>query len=384
MIAPDLPDGGAGTSGTAVRHLYSHVPFCARRCAYCDFSIAVRRVVPVDEYLAALSSELSATDTSGWSLDTVYLGGGTPSTLGGDGIARLLDMVRAHAQVAPTAEITVETNPDDVTPATIAAWRHAGVDRVSLGSQSFDPAVLEWMHRSHDAAQIGRAVRTLRDGGIDNISLDLIFALPRSLGRDWARDVDLALALAPTHVSLYGLTVEAHTPLGRWRDRGAVQEADEEAYETEFLHANRALGAAGFDHYEVSNFAIPGRESRHNAAYWRGVPYAALGPSAHRFDGVERSWNVPAYADWRDRLARGERVVGGSETLDDENRAAERVYLGLRTTHGLECNDAELELVRPWLDAGWGRLDGRTIVLTPEGWLRLDALAASLTLAGSR
>ena len=384
MTARDLESATEGTSGTAVRHLYIHVPFCARRCSYCDFSIAVRRTTPVDEYLDALSRELGATDTRGWSLDTLYLGGGTPSTLGGEGIARLLDMVRERARLDAGAEVTVETNPDDVTPATIEAWRRAGVNRVSLGSQSFEPAVLEWMHRSHDAAQIERAVRTLREGGIENVSLDLIFALPRSLGRDWARDVDLALALEPTHVSLYGLTVEPHTPLGRWRDRGLVQEADEDAYEVEFLHAHRALGAAGFEHYEVSNFGLPGRESRHNSSYWRGVPYAALGPSAHRFDGAERSWNVAAYAEWRDRLARGESVVAGSEALDDENRAAERVYLGLRTTRGLECDDAELDLVRPWLDAGWGRLDGRTIVLSPAGWLRLDALAASLTLAGSR
>ena len=370
-------------TATPTRHLYVHVPFCARRCSYCDFSIAVRRNVPVDEYLEALSLEL-ASHTGELSLDTLYLGGGTPSTLGGPGIARLIDLVGRRAEFSPDAEITIEANPDDVTREAANAWRAAGVNRVSLGGQSFDPAVLEWMHRTHDANQLPRAISVLRDAGIEDVSLDLIFALPSVLNRDWPADVERTLALAPTHVSLYGLTIEPHTPLGRWHSRGRIVEADEDAYEREFLHAHDALTAAGYDHYEVSNFARPGRRARHNSAYWRGVPYAAVGPSAHRLDGTTRSWNVAPYAEWRDRLARGESPLGGSEALSEANRAAERVYLGLRTTYGLESSDAELRLARPWVDAGWATLRSpRTIVLTPLGWLRLDALAASLTVAGS-
>ena len=370
-------------TATATRHLYVHVPFCARRCSYCDFSIAVRRNVPVDEYLEALSLELES-NRGELSLDTLYLGGGTPSTLGGPGIARLIDLVRARAKISPGAEITIEANPDNVTREAAQAWRAAGVNRVSLGGQSFDPAVLEWMHRTHDADQLPRAITVLRDAGIEDVSLDLIFALPSALDRDWPADVERALALAPTHVSLYGLTIEPHTPLGRWHSRGKIAEADEDAYEREFLHAHEALTAAGYDHYEVSNFARPGRRARHNSAYWRGVPYAAVGPSAHRFDGTTRSWNVAPYAEWRDRLGRSESPLGGSETLSEANRAAERVYLGLRTSDGLESSDAELTLARPWIDAGWAMLrPPRTIVLTALGWLRLDALAASLTVAGS-
>jgi len=368
---------------TPTRHLYVHVPFCARRCSYCDFSIAVRRNVPVDEYLEALSLELDS-NVGALSLDTLYLGGGTPSTLGGPGIAQLLDLVRARADISPDAEITIEANPDDVRTDAAEAWRAAGVNRVSLGGQSFDPAVLGWMHRTHDAEQLPRAISALRDAGIADVSLDLIFALPSALNRDWPADVERALALAPTHVSLYGLTIEPHTPLGRWHSRGKVAEADEDAYEREFLHAHEALTSAGYEHYEVSNFARPGRRARHNSAYWRGVPYAAVGPSAHRFDGTTRSWNVAPYTDWRARLGRGESPLGGSEVLSEANREAERVYLGLRTTNGLESSDAELALARPWVDAGWATLRSpRTIVLTALGWLRLDALAASLTVAGS-
>jgi oxygen-independent coproporphyrinogen III oxidase len=367
----------------AMHHLYVHVPFCARRCSYCDFSIAVRNSVPVASYVEAIDLEMDRHDTHDWDLETIYLGGGTPSRLG-VGVVALLETIREHASASAVVETTVEANPDDVTPENAAAWAGAGVNRVSLGAQSFDPAVLEWMHRTHSVPQVAVAFETLRAAGITNISLDLIFALPESLGRDWSADLDRALELEPEHVSLYGLTVEPHTPLGRWRARGQVVEAPEERYETEFLMAHERLGAAGFEHYEVSNFGRAGRRSIHNSSYWTGEPYAALGPSAHSFDGNVRSWNVAAYADWERRLRSGESVVAERESLTGENRLSERVYLGLRTTDGLDATDAELALARPWVAAGWAEITNRTIVLTATGLLRLDALAVSLTLAGSR
>ncbi len=370
-------------TGEPVQHLYIHVPFCARRCSYCDFSISVRSVTPVASYVESVALEIARHDSTDWKLDTIYLGGGTPSRLGA-GVGEVLRIVRDRATVAPNAEVTIEANPDDVTIESAAGWVAAGVNRVSLGGQSFDPDVLAWMHRTHSAEQIETAFRTLREAGIANISLDLIFALPETLRRDWSADLDRALGLEPEHVSLYGLTVESHTPLGRWRDRGEVIEAPEERYETEFMMAHNRLGAAGFEHYEVSNFARAGRRSRHNSSYWTGVPYAAMGPSAHSFDGHIRSWNVAAHADWEKRLRAGETVIAGSEELTEENRLSERVYLGLRTTDGLRATDTEIQLARPWLEAGWAELTNRTIVLTATGFLRLDALAASLTLAGSR
>ncbi|MGI8764951.1 MAG: radical SAM family heme chaperone HemW [Gemmatimonadaceae bacterium] len=368
---------------SAARHVYVHVPFCARRCSYCDFSIAVRNVVPVQRYVAALATEIDSYDTSLWQLDTVYLGGGTPSRLGGAGVADVISLVRARASVSDAAEITIEANPDDVTAESAKAWHRAGVNRVSLGAQSFDEDVLRWMHRAHSADQIERAVRTLRDSGILNVSVDLIFALPPEIERDWSADLDRALALEPQHISLYGLTVEAHTPLARWRERGSISDAPEESYETEFMLAHNRLGAAGLDHYEVSNFGRPGFRSRHNSAYWSGVPYIGLGPSAHGFDLLTRQWNVAAYAGWERRLAAGQSAVEGFEVLTTENRAAERVYLGLRTDAGLMATGAELATVRPWVAQGWAETRTGTIVLTPSGLLRLDALAALLTHAGS-
>ena len=386
-----MAGAGRGTfSPVLPRHVYVHVPFCARRCAYCDFAIAVRPRVPVDEYVGALRAELTVrlgpppASADRAVASTLYLGGGTPSRLGGDGVARAIDVVRAWYELAPDAEVTVEANPDDVSADAVAAWRAAGVNRLSLGGQTFDPRALAWMHRTHDADQVPRAVETARAAGLDDLSLDLIFALPDAVPRDWAADVAQALALEPTHLSLYGLTVEPGTPLGRWADRGQVAEADEDRYAREFLHAHEALAAAGLEHYEVSNFARPGRRARHNSAYWSGAPYLGLGPSAHGFDGEERRWNAPAYAAWARAAASGCDPVAGRESLDEGARTAESVYLGLRTDGGLALAPDELSRAARWVAAGWGVLESGRLRLTPLGWLRLDALAADLTALRSR
>jgi oxygen-independent coproporphyrinogen-3 oxidase len=373
-----------------VRHLYIHVPFCARRCSYCDFSIAVRSDTPVDEYLTAVRREMELLrgDLHASTLDTVYLGGGTPSRLGGLGIRDVLMAVRDHATISSNAEVTIEANPDDVNDMAVAHWVVAGVNRVSLGSQTFDGAALKWMHRTHDSAQIGQAVRTLRRGGISNVSLDLIFALPAHLKRSWESDLVRALDLEPAHVSLYGLTVEAQTPIARWADRGAIVQGTEESYEDEFLTAHATMTAAGFEHYEVSNFARAGMMSRHNSAYWTGTPYVGIGPSAHSFDGTTRRWNVSAYSEWIRRLMRSESVISGAESLTDENQTFEQVYLGLRTRRGLEIAEEEIGRTRAWESAGWAVIDDHQqtsrVQLTSLGWLRLDSLAADLAVNRTR
>ncbi len=366
------------------RHLYVHVPFCARRCTYCDFSIAVRRRVPVAEYLDALEAEAARALTSR-ALETVYLGGGTPSLLGGDGVAALVQRLGVGAGAL---EFTLEANPDDVTPETVRAWAAAGVGRLSIGAQSFDDRVLAWMHRSHDAAATVEAVRAARGAGIGNISLDLIFALPDSLRRDWRADLDTAVALEPDHVSLYGLTLEERTPLYRRAERGALAAASEARYEEEYLLAHERLAEAGYRFYEVSNAARPGREAAHNGAYWRAEPYLGLGPSAHSFDGATRWWNEAAYVKWRRLLLAGASPVAGREHLSDEQQALERLYLGLRTRDGIglgEPGAAGLEArCGAWVAAGWAeRYSSRAsgspgIRLTPAGWLRLDELVASI------
>lgn len=378
-------------AGVPYRHLYVHVPFCARRCSYCDFSIAVRRVVPVDDFVASLALELAArfgapaNDLApSPSLETLYLGGGTPSRLGGDGVARVIALVTRFAALAPNAEVTVEANPEDVSPAAVTAWRDAGVNRVSLGVQSFDPDVLAWMHRTHDVDAIHAAARTLAEHGMANWSLDLIYALPGEISRDWTRDLEEAIALRPAHISAYGLTVEQGTPLSRWRARGGVHDASEERYEADFLLAHERLAVAGYRHYEVSNWGLPGLESRHNSSYWSGVPYLGIGPAAHGFDGATRRWNERDFVRWRASALAQRDPVGGEETLTPDQRALEEAYVGLRTLQGVPVGEGDQPLVSRWIAEGWAAMRDRRLVLTPHGWLRLDALVSALTEHRSR
>jgi len=363
-------------------HVYIHVPFCGRRCSYCDFSIAVRREVPVSRFIDAIKAEVAtrAIGPSQGPLGSVYLGGGTPSKLGAGvgGITNLISTVAGQSFVE-LGEVTVEANPEDIEPELVRGWRRAGVNRVSLGVQSFDNEVLGWMHRTHDARRAELAVEVLRGEGIENFSLDLIFALPDSVRRDWSMDLDRALELRPAHLSVYGLTVEPHTPLGHWTDRGRVAGASEERFEEEFLEADGRLGEAGFIHYEVSNYATPGAESVHNSSYWSGANYLGLGPSAHGFDGETRRWNARDYARWLQLVESGADPIDGDETLWPAEIAAERVYLGLRTLRGLAATDAEFVVAEPWIAEGWARREGDRLVLTPTGWLRMDSLATNLT-----
>ncbi len=313
-------------------------------------------------------------------LASVYLGGGTPSKIGA-GIGNITNLISTIAEVGleRMGEVTVEANPEDISAAVVRGWREAGVNRVSLGVQSFDDDVLAWMHRSHDAKRVASAVAILDGEGIQRVSIDLIFAVPESLNRDWTRDLEMAIAMAPGHLSVYGLTIEPHTPVGRWTARGQSTESPDERYEAEFLEAGRRLGAAGFLQYEVSNYALPGQESVHNSAYWQGVPYLGLGPSAHGFDGDRRRWNARDYARWMSLVEGGTDPMEGDELLGPAERAAERVYLGLRTSTGLVATDDEFQRAARWVNEGWARRVNDRLVLTPEGWLRMDSLATNLT-----
>ncbi|HET7790352.1 MAG TPA: radical SAM family heme chaperone HemW [Gemmatimonadales bacterium] len=359
-------------------HVYVHVPFCARRCSYCDFAIAVRRSVPSAEYLEAVTRE-AETAVGREPIATLYFGGGTPSLLDTGAFADLIRRLTALAPLAPGAEVTIEANPEDVTAASARAWRAAGVNRVSLGAQSFDDRVLRWMHRIHDAERTRDAVRALRDAGFDDLSLDLIFAVPPELGRDFSADLDAAVALSPDHLSLYGLTVEERTPLARWISRGESHPPDDDRYAAEYLEAHRRLAAAGYRFYEVSNAARDGRRSRHNSAYWTGASYAGLGPAAHSFDGATRRWNHREWERYRRAIVAGESPVESVEALTGEQAALERAYLDLRTDRGISRSILPAVQLSTWLAQDWVEARGDRVVCRPEGWLRLDALVSALT-----
>jgi oxygen-independent coproporphyrinogen-3 oxidase len=367
-------------------HLYLHVPFCVRRCSYCDFAVTAMAHAPRAAWLDAVHAELALrVAREGWPLplrlDTVYCGGGTPSLLGGSAMELLRRRLEPLATWGSDAEWTCEANPESFTAEVAQGWAAAGVNRISLGAQTFHEPALRWMGRMHGADGPGRALAAARSAGIENVSLDLIFGLPARLGRDWGEDLERTLALAPEHVSLYGLTAEQATPLGRWVAEGRERLADEDSYAAEYLEAAGRLAGAGFTHYEVSNFARPGRASRHNRAYWDGRAYIGLGPGAHSFLPPRRSWNVRDWADYRDRLEReqapeadGEVVTGGAARL-------EQTWLGLRQETGIPLaalGPRARRALEGWVRRGWARLDSTAAALTAEGWLLLDRLAVEL------
>jgi oxygen-independent coproporphyrinogen III oxidase len=364
-------------------HVYIHVPFCARRCSYCDFAIAVRKNIPAESYTANLLREWTLWQSEPvWQespeVQTVYFGGGTPSRVPPGVIAKLLERIGRDRPISVDAEITLEANPDDVTAEMASAWRAAGVNRLSLGVQSFDAQALSWMHRVHTVDQIFAAVQAVRVAGFVDLSLDLIFGLPNELKRDWARDLAQALALEPEHLSLYGLTVEPHTPLGHWTARGEVIAVDDERYATEFLIAHSALIDAGYEHYEVSNAAQRGHRARHNSAYWRRSHFIGLGPAAHSGLGRERRWNVRDWSAYERLVSQGQSPLEGRELLDETAVRLEELYIGLRTSEGIPAELLPSGVSQTWVGQGWAIKAGERLRLTPEGWLRLDALAASV------
>jgi oxygen-independent coproporphyrinogen-3 oxidase len=369
------------------RALYVHVPFCARRCSYCDFAVQATREAPVFAWLQAVTAEMRLlAEDRGWTrpleLDTLYVGGGTPSLLGVGAMEALAERLAPYAAWdASTVEWTCEANPESFTPELAADWRRAGVNRLSLGVQTFHGPALRWMGRLHGPDGARGAMDAARAAGFGNVSVDLIFGFPARLGRDWAADLHRALTLEPEHVSLYGLAAEAGAPLGRWVKEGREALADEDGYADEYLLAHRVLTAAGFEHYEVSNFGLGGRRSRHNGIYWTGAPYAALGPGAHAFHPPLRRWNVRGWDEYQRTIAAGRLPTEDEETVDGEEAALESVWLGLRTDGGWPlsgASPAQRALAAEWERHGWARVAGDVLRLTAQGWLLLDRLAVEM------
>jgi oxygen-independent coproporphyrinogen-3 oxidase len=372
-----------------IHHLYVHVPFCLRRCSYCDFAVQAVAHAPVQDWVHAIGRELDlVTAAQQWQaplhLNTLYIGGGTPSLLGGAGMRMFAQQMSDRFALAPNCEWTVEANPETFTADVAVEWAATGVNRISLGAQTFNEDVLRWMGRMHGAQGPAHAVAAARNAGIDNYSIDLIFALPARFQRDWRRDLEQVLALEPAHVSLYGLTAEAGTPLGRWVAEGREVLADEDAYAEQYLLAARMLTDAGFLHYEVSNFAKPGKESRHNHAYWNGSGYLGVGPGAHSFLPPERRWNTRDWTDYQARVLRDELPIDGHEIVDANIGGLENAWLGLRTRTGVplqELSARQAALTQEWTRRGWGEARASAFRLTPEGWLLLDRLSVEIASA---
>jgi oxygen-independent coproporphyrinogen-3 oxidase len=372
--------------------IYFHVPFCKHACPYCDFYKMELRDRPARERLefpARLAREhallLEAEpDLAGRPLATLYFGGGTPSTLSPPAVTDLIRTLRERHPFSDP-EITLEANPENLTPARCHAWARAGVTRLSIGVQSFHADDLERLERLHRPETIGAAVRNARAAGIDNLSLDLMFALPGQTLEKWLDNLHQALALEPDHLSFYGLTYHEGTPFEEWRRVGSLAEADEDLYAELYLRGARLLAAAGFDHYEISNFARPGRRSLHNQRYWNAQDVVGLGPGAHSSLGARRWQNPDDLDEWRADLAAGRPPRTQPHDLDSSTRLEEELFRRLRRCEGFDLSDgtpADLRFAhwlttprgRQALDAGWIERTGDRARFTLEGWLRSDAL----------
>jgi oxygen-independent coproporphyrinogen III oxidase len=311
--------------------LYIHIPFCAVRCHYCDFNTYAHLEGLFEPYASALSEEIkragAVTDAP---VLTVFFGGGTPTVLPHRLLDQILRAAAASFRIEPGAEITSEANPGTTDAEVFAALRGMGVNRLSMGVQSFDDAELRWLGRMHDADEAESAYRQARRAGFDNINLDFMFGLPGQPLETWSRTLDRALALAPEHISLYSLTVEHGTPLYDAVRRGVQAPPDDDAAADFYLLASDRLSAAGYEQYEISNWSRPGRACRHNLVYWRHQPYLGFGAGAHSFDGSRRWWNVKPVPQYIHRVTAGESPERDGESISERLAMGEFMMLGLR------------------------------------------------------
>jgi oxygen-independent coproporphyrinogen-3 oxidase len=323
--------------------LYINFPFCIKKCAYCDFVSFAGSVIPPEEYSAGVIREMELRSDlldGPVAAETLYLGGGTPSLLPPKLVARLITTARERYALALDAEVTLEANPGTVTPETLAGYCEAGVNRLSLGVQSFDDRMLALLGRVHTAAEARNAVGAARVAGFDNIGLDLMHSLPGQSTREWEETLALALELRPDHISAYGLTVEEGTPLCRLWDEGYLSLPDDETGALMYRMTADVLTAVGYEQYEIANFALPGRRSRHNQVYWRREPYLGFGAAAHSLLGKPafgRRWhNSHDPADYLRTLATGKLPEEDVVMLTRREAMSETFFLGLRTTDGVD------------------------------------------------
>lgn len=377
--------------------IYLHIPFCKQACHYCNFHFSTslgQKEVLLNALLREL--ELRRDYLGDVTIQTLYLGGGTPSLLEATDLDRLFEQIYRLYRVAPDAEVTLEANPDDLTDAKIAALRQTPVNRLSIGIQSFSDADLQFMNRAHNSGEAQRCIEMALKAGFHDLSLDLIYGTPGMSDAQWATNIETVLAFDVPHLSCYCLTVEPQTALDHFVKKGKARPVDDAQAARQLEYLMHRLQTAGYEHYEISNFAKPGRYSRHNTNYWTGEPYLGAGPSAHSFNGVSRQWNVannaryiralePETPDWE--------ALFEKETLTPEQRYNEYVMTSLRTQWG--CDLARIRLigqgfeayfineVAPFLEDGSVRRSGEVFLLTRKGKFVGDLVASELFFVGA-
>jgi putative oxygen-independent coproporphyrinogen III oxidase len=369
--------------------IYVHCPYCRTKCPYCDFNVAIHREDRIAPFVAGLRAELSRYAALPWagrvSAGSLFLGGGTPSLLPAEAVAAVLADARQGLGLAPDAEVTLEANPEGLDVDRLRAFRAAGVTRLSLGVQALDDALLRRLGRTHSAADAKAAYRAARAAGFEDVSVDLLYAGPGQDLATWVRTVDEALAWAPEHLSAYALTLEPATPFGRRPPAGLP---DEDLQVAQFDALVERTARAGLARYEVSNFARPGRRSRHNLGYWRREDYVGLGPGAHGALGAVRYWTQRSEPRWRAAVLAGGWAIESWERLSERQVAAERIVLGLRLAEGIPVEglarhlaagaDAGAPALARYLAAGVMTVRDGRVALTDRGVLVSDAVFAEL------
>ena len=369
--------------------IYIHIPFCKQACHYCDFHFSVNQQVK-PEMLAAISKEivLQKDYLSGELIETVYFGGGTPSVLTQAELSLILDTIHSTHRLAGYTEITLEANPDDLTPLRLKDLRAAGVNRLSIGIQTFDTGRLKFLNRVHDGAAAIKSFADAREAGFDNISIDLIYAIPGETTEQWLNDIREAIALNPEHISCYSLTIEDKTAFGKWAATGKLKPESDEVSANHLELLMRKLAAAGYEHYEISNFSKPGFHSRHNSSYWKDKKYLGVGPSAHSYNGESRQYTVSNNHSYLKAIA-AEHIPFEKEILSRENKINEYILTSLRTSWGVDLEFLRrtylydlIEQNQPYinqlLDKKLITLENAVLKLTQTGKLLADKISSDL------
>lgn len=369
--------------------IYLHIPFCSRACTYCDFHFSTK----MDTYprvVNALLQELNqrSSELNGQGVESIYLGGGTPSLLKNKDLEEILNTIHRQFSVSPHAEITLEVNPEDVTPEKAHFWKAVGVNRLSMGIQSFHEKDLILMNRNHHSRESETAILEVQKAGLDNLTVDLIYGLPNASHEEWLYNVKKAIDMGVQHLSSYALTVEEKTVLAHQIKTKKLPPLDEELAQEQFFMLVDEVQKAGFRHYEISNMALPGYEALHNTNYWKGVPYLGIGPSAHSYDGVNRRWNVSNNIKYAAGIEAGTRYFE-EEFLTDKDRFNERIMTGLRMDTGIDLeglksdfpeNFTQFLLSEAQQDLTNNRLTLKNnhLKVTPENRFFADGIAANL------
>ena len=369
--------------------IYIHIPFCKRRCIYCDF-FSTTQSEKKPAYIRALCQELEIRKDylEGEDIETIYLGGGTPSQLTHEELDAIFTYIYKTYRVNPDAEITLEANPDDLTSEYVAMLRQLPINRISMGIQTFQEETLKLLHRRHTATQAIEAFQRCREAGFQNISIDLMYGLPGETLETWKQDLQQAIDLRPEHISAYHLIYEEDTALWKLREQQKVQEADEDLSVTLFTTLIDELTKAGYQHYEISNFCLPELHSKHNSSYWTGKKYLGCGPSAHSFNGISRQWNVSSLEEYMEGFEKGKPYYE-IEELDIYTRYNDFVITSirtcwgmplshLRTTFGEELYHYCLRMAKPHLEQGVLDISEGTMKLTKKGIFVSDGIMSDL------